>query len=818
MCLQFNRSHCILYVSLLGMMAQGTPQGHQERTFHFENVSIFKDEDSQLGVGSYGAVYKAKCDQLPCVAKILHPVLFQTNDPGSQRILERFMQECGFLSSIRHPNIVQYLGVCQDRDSRLPVLLMELLDSSLTKFLETSNKPLPYHVQVDLCFDVAVAIAYLHSNGIIHRDLSGNNVLIAAGSRAKVTDFGMSQLVDACSRNSCRTLTQCPGTEVYMPPEALRQRPVYTKMLDCFSFGVVLIQMLTRLYPNPGPRSTEIPSPLSPTGVIEVPVIDAERRKEQIDKIDPTHPLLPVATECLKYDQEDRPPGQQLCEQLATLKEGPQYLESKQHVQESSSPVRNDTTNKDRMIQELQQQVVEKDQVIQEKDQVIQERDQVIQEMDHVIQQRDHVILVKDQKIHEKDQVIQEMDHVIQEYDHIIQRKDQVIQTKNHEIQNVISEKERILHDLNRQLQNSKQVVTEFLAPREKENRDLQENLSARDSDNNDLQRPLQHLNVEHPQAKVGSKMAEKSSIKLRWRDGRRARVKMAFGSCVMIDDVAYFKDSVTEKIFTHNASTGKWDNLPNCPHTHFTLVAVNRLLTSVGGKLSVNDFTDKLLSLVGKGKHMKWEERLPGMPTKRKSVVAVCSGKTLVVVGGESEKGELLKVVELLDTDSLQWFTAKGPEDPLHCATAAVCGDNLYLVGGYSGLWHDPTNSVVTCSLSILVKAIKPGTLGGWLMKAFSQTTYRQVWHEVASLPVVHSTCASFDGQLIAVGGKGSDDKPTNSVYAYDPTTNHWNVISTMPTARHNPLVAVLPGNQVMVVGGFPGPSETDKVEIGTF
>ena len=278
-------------------------QDQQDRAFRFENVAIFKEEDSQLGVGSYGAVYKAKCDQLPCAAKILHPVLFQTNDPGSRRILERFEQECGFLSSIRHPNIVQYLGVCRDRDSRLPVLLMELLDSSLTKYLETSNKPLSYHVQVDLCFDIALAIAYLHSNGIIHRDLSGNNVLIVAGSRAKVTDFGMSKLVDASSRITRRTLTQCPGTEVYMPPEALMEPPVYTKKLDCFSFGVLIIQTQTRLYPNPGPRNRVVPFPASPTGRTHVPVLDVERRKEQIDMISPAHPLLPVATECLKYDQ-----------------------------------------------------------------------------------------------------------------------------------------------------------------------------------------------------------------------------------------------------------------------------------------------------------------------------------------------------------------------------------------------------------------------------------------------------------------------------------------------------------------------------------
>ena len=745
-------------------------QDQQDCAFRFENVAIFKDEDSQLGVGSYGAVYKAKCDQLPCAAKILHPVLFQTNDPGSRKILERFEQECGFLSSIRHPNIVQYLGVCRDRDLRLPVLLMELLDSSLTKYLETSNKPLPYHIQVDLCFDIALAIAYLHSNGIIHRDLSGNNVLIVAGSRAKVTDFGMSKLVDASSRITRGTLTHCPGTEVYMPPEALREPPVYTKNLDCFSFGVLVIQTLTRLYPNPGPRRREIPSPLSPMGIIEVPVAEFERRKEQIDTISLTHPLLPVATECLKYNQEDRPSAQQLCEQLATLKEAPQYSESKQHVQESSSPVGNDTSDKDRTIQELQQQV---------------------QEKNHMIQERDHVIRDNAQVIQENAQMIQEKDRVI-------------------------SDKVGMLRDSNCQLQDSKQVVAEFqqnLAQREKVNRDLRESLSAKDSDINDLQRQLQHLRVEQPQAKVGSKMAEMRSINLRWRDGGRAPEKMTFGSsCIADGHVAYFRNYYTDNLHAHNVYTGKWNKLPKCPQSDFTLVVVNGVLRAVGGINSSGNATNKLLSLVGNG---KWVEQLPCMPTKRCWTTAVYSGKTLVVIGGES--GVRLKRVELMDIDSLQWFIASELPHPLCEASATVCGDNLYLVGGLD-LDGNATKSVLTCSLSALVQSTKPATLGGRSEKAFSQT--EQVWRKVASLPVAHSTCASLNGQLIAVGGWDSDNKKsTNSVYAYDPTTDRWDVISMMPTARSRCLVAVLPGNQLMVLGGCTSiGSTTDKVEVATF
>ena len=107
-----------------------------------------------LGYGSYGAVYKTSCDQLPCAAKVVHSIIVDSQDPGAMKIMERFKQECAFLESIQHPNIVQYLSMTRDPESGLPVLLMELLDESLSKMLECSQKPLAYCVQLDICHDI----------------------------------------------------------------------------------------------------------------------------------------------------------------------------------------------------------------------------------------------------------------------------------------------------------------------------------------------------------------------------------------------------------------------------------------------------------------------------------------------------------------------------------------------------------------------------------------------------------------------------------------------------------------------------------------
>ena len=145
--------------------------------------------------------------QLNCIKQHL------TKNTGYQSIYKRFQLECDFLSTIRHPNIIQYLGTHQDPDTGLPILLMELMMDSLTHFLESSTQPIPYHIQVNICHDITLALSFLHSNGIIHRDLSSNNILLIGNVMAKVTDFGMARLHD---QNSQASFTIRPGTDVYI--------------------------------------------------------------------------------------------------------------------------------------------------------------------------------------------------------------------------------------------------------------------------------------------------------------------------------------------------------------------------------------------------------------------------------------------------------------------------------------------------------------------------------------------------------------------------------------------------------------------------
>ena len=355
-------SYTLLYSSAMA---------EQQTEFAYHNIQLYKSES--LGSGSYGGVCKAKCDGLLCAAKIMHPTLFDLRDPGTASYLRKFREECHLLSLARHPNVVQYLATYYDHDTRLPVLLMELCDESLTAFLERSPGPLSYHVQLNICLDIALALVYLHSNGLIHRDLTGNNVLIIAGTRAKITDFGMSKLATGNPRMTALTL--CPGNLLYMSPEALDEAKSYTAKLDIFSFGVIVIQILTRQFPNPTDRFHIVHDPRYDEEV-RLLVPETERRQAHLQLIPDTHSLKSLALQCLKKRESLRPSALRLSERLFELKQAPQYTESMHQAQtRGGNETGDEIATLRRQVQEVQQQNTDKEQLNQQLQQQLERHD-----------------------------------------------------------------------------------------------------------------------------------------------------------------------------------------------------------------------------------------------------------------------------------------------------------------------------------------------------------------------------------------------------------------------------------------------------------
>ena len=142
------------------------------------------------------------------------------------------------MAKMRHPHIVQFLGLCFLEGSALPVLVMERLDSSLDDLL-VGVPGLPLALKRSLLADVARGLLYLHTCNppVVHRDLSARNVLLTSSQVAKISDLGNARIVNLQPGQLAMTLTYLPGTLVYMPPEAFEEGSRYGPRLDIFSFG-----------------------------------------------------------------------------------------------------------------------------------------------------------------------------------------------------------------------------------------------------------------------------------------------------------------------------------------------------------------------------------------------------------------------------------------------------------------------------------------------------------------------------------------------------------------------------------------------------
>lgn len=752
----------------------------------FKRVQLFKKKT--LGIGSYGKVCQAKCDDLPCAAKIMHETLFDPSSkhltlPGKEHRLpiRRFEKECGYLNSVRHPNIVQCLCIFEDPDTGLPVLLMELMDESLTHFVESSSNPIPYHVQINICRDITLALTHLHCNGIVHRDLSSNNVLLIGNVRAKLSDFGMAKLGDLS-----HSFTMCPGTDVYMPPESVDDNPLYSEKIDCFAFGVIIVQLLTQLFPKPDERYKiiEIYHPQIHGRKVKVSVPEVDRRQNHISLIDPKHPLLRIALDCLKDRFDDRPSAQELCETIATLKDSQEYQNSKektstpeQSIKESEKELRKQRAHEIHCLQ----------QVIQQQERSLAEKDGNIAK---VTEERNTALSRKEEIIAHGQEEIQQLRLQLQQ--HVTEAEQ--LRKKNKEI---IEEKEKQLRRVQQQLELSEHARTDF----ERLYHEIEQKVS-------------QPHNVS---IVSGDVQRRSSTIKIRWTKGRRAPCKMSAPIAAALHANTVYVKPPGNLIYAYSEATLTWSKLIRCPASDCPLVIVGYLLTLIGG--CDNDHCiNKLFCLTEEGSARRWSEEFPPMPTKRYGTTALCAGIALIVAGGVGEGGSVLTVVEVLNTESYQWSTASKLPEPLQNSLTTVCDGQIYILGGEDKEFK-PTNSVYTCKLTALLKSTNQKSAAVRLKDTLRRSNKARVWSRTADVPVVYPSCAFLHGCLLAVGGRDAEQNPTSTIHAYISTTDSWEAISHMTTPRYSCFSTVTSDNQLLVVGGIIDKvqTKTDVVEIGS-
>ena len=223
---------------------------------------------TRIGGGAYGRVDEVAIP-VSAAAKTIYAFLQEIDGSGRDdevpKAVTEFVRECQLMSTLRHPNIVQFLGVCFLQGSRLPALVMERLLTSLHDLLAPETQPPPgaprllsfftMGLKCSVLHNVASGLAYLRERTppVIHRDLSARNVLLNSGMVAKIADLGVARIVPRM--RAAATMTTAPGAGIYMPPEATaasasnREKSKYNASIDVFSVGVVTIFTIGETFP-----------------------------------------------------------------------------------------------------------------------------------------------------------------------------------------------------------------------------------------------------------------------------------------------------------------------------------------------------------------------------------------------------------------------------------------------------------------------------------------------------------------------------------------------------------------------------------------
>ena len=344
------------------MAAEDFLAKHPElRPFVLRNV---RPTGVRIGAGAYGSVEEVAVPGAICAAKKIHDIfLDRTEIPAEEiaRASARFVKECQLMSTLSHPNIVLFLGVCFCPGSRLPALVMERLLTCLHDLLDPGGdiprqKSLfPLSLKCSILRDVGHGLAYLHEQSppIIHRDLTARNVLLNSGMVAKIVDLGVARIMPRMTAPA--TMTKGPGASVYMPPEAVApatsnsEKSKYDASIDIFSFGVITIFTIGETFPS---------DPLGPNYLDEqsgllVPRTELQRRSEYMRDVNTQlracgqlhadHPLIHLIQQCLQNGPRMRPNIRDVLHLLEEARAGAgdrdweqvQALQTKQQVRHS---------------------------------------------------------------------------------------------------------------------------------------------------------------------------------------------------------------------------------------------------------------------------------------------------------------------------------------------------------------------------------------------------------------------------------------------------------------------------------------------------
>jgi serine/threonine protein kinase len=207
--------------------------------------------ESQVGQGAMGTVYRGTDlrSNADVAVKVLAP-----EHCRKTKVLARFEREAGLMMQLRHPNIVQLLG--HGRLRALPYIVMEYLDGmTLSEVLGATHGKLPVPETVALIKPIASGLAFLHRNGLVHRDIKPQNIFLTSKGRVTILDLGVVR--DQYNRGLTKPGAMV-GTPYYMSPEQILGADDIDRRTDVYALAAMTFELLTGRPPYLGSNNFEV--------------------------------------------------------------------------------------------------------------------------------------------------------------------------------------------------------------------------------------------------------------------------------------------------------------------------------------------------------------------------------------------------------------------------------------------------------------------------------------------------------------------------------------------------------------------------------
>jgi len=294
--------------------------------------------------------------------------------------------------------------------------------------------------------------------------------------------------------------------------------------------------------------------------------------------------------------------------------------------------------------------------------------------------------------------------------------------------------------------------------------------------------------------------------LMLRWRQHKDLPCGMYDHHCVIVEGKLYIGGGVTvsddDKHTVWQYESGQWSELERYQCRYFSMAAVKKQLTMVGGKDTSTwswQTTSDIAVWDREGASHTWTHPYPPMPTRRDSPAVATYNQWLVVAGGRDDYHNDLAAVEVLDTENHQWLSASSL--PVKCSdvTTAILQDELYLVGG-------SLNKTLVANLPDIIHSSTSATI--------------KPWRTLPAPPLERSAAITVHGALLAVGGCHDNERSiytiSTAIHVYQPATKSWSKVGDLPSPRYACACTLLPSGELLVAGGYDSNGKrTARVDV---